>query len=226
MQSGWIARRFTRRLETKKRLLLLLLLLLGIGILLRLSLGGLLNGSGLLSLGLLLDGDEQANDVLGLDHVVLIDLELTEDIIDLGLGHLVSPGLEGVLEHLGVDLALVVVGLEGLDDEVIGVVALAGHLLLEHLDHVVIGARSRDLAQQAVELRLAHEDTNVVEGTTEVIFVELAILVDVHELEAVLVHLQLLLGESALILALAHLELLLGLWSGNNWGQGLARRSR
>ena len=76
----------------------------------------------------------------------------------------------------------------------------SSHLLLEHLDHVVVGAGSRDLAQQAVELRLAHEDTNVVEGTTEVIFVELAILVDVHELEAVLVHLQLLLGESALIL--------------------------
>merc|ERR1712226_147210 len=95
-------------------LLLLLLLLLGIGILLRLSLGGLLNGSGLLNLGLLLDGDEQANDDLGLDHVVLINLELTEDVVNLGLGHLVSPGLEGVLEHLGVNLALVVIGLEGL----------------------------------------------------------------------------------------------------------------
>merc|ERR1711936_440404 len=88
--------------------LLLLLLLLGIGVLLRLSLRGFLNGGRLLDLGLFLDGDEQANDVLGLDHVVLIDLELTEDIIDLGLGHLVSPGLKGVLEHLGVDLALVV----------------------------------------------------------------------------------------------------------------------
>merc|ERR1712016_554220 len=76
--------------------LLLLLLLLGIGILIRLLCGGLLNGGRLLSLGLLLDGDEQANDVLGLDHVVLIDLEPTEDIIDLGLGHLVSPGLKGV----------------------------------------------------------------------------------------------------------------------------------
>merc|ERR1719278_1376097 len=84
-------------------LLLLLLLLLGIGVLLRLGLRGLLNGGGLLDLGLLLDGDEQANDVLGLDHVVLIDLELTEDVVNLGLGHLVSPGLKGVLEHLGVD---------------------------------------------------------------------------------------------------------------------------
>merc|ERR1711925_50111 len=61
-------------------LLLLLLLLLGIGILLRLGLRGFLNGGRLLNLGLLLDGDEQANDVLGLDHVVLIDLDLTEDV--------------------------------------------------------------------------------------------------------------------------------------------------
>merc|ERR1719222_1376698 len=91
-------------------------------------------------------------------------------------------------------------------------------IILEHLDHVVIGAGSRDLAQQAIELRLAHEDTDVVKGTTQVIFVQLAILVDVHKLEAVLVHLQLLLGEPALILALAHLELLLCHWSGNNWG--------
>merc|ERR1719370_1220758 len=65
-------------------LLLLLLLLLGIGVLLRLRLRGLLNRCGLLNLGLLLDGDEQADDVLGLDHVVLIDLELTEDVVDLG----------------------------------------------------------------------------------------------------------------------------------------------
>merc|ERR1712212_978073 len=71
-------------------LLLLLLLLLGIGVLLGLSLRGFLNGGRLLDLGLLLDGDEQANDVLGLDHVVLIDLELTEDVVDLSLGHLVS----------------------------------------------------------------------------------------------------------------------------------------
>jgi len=64
---------------------------------------------------------------------------------------------------------------------------------LEHLDHVVVGAGSRDLAQQAVKLRLAHEDTDVVEGATQVVLVKLAILVDVHKLEAVLVHLQLLL---------------------------------
>merc|ERR1712127_966834 len=168
-------------------LLLLLLLLLGVRVLLLFN-RGLLNNNGLLSLGLLLDGDEQANDVLGLDHVVLIDLELTEDVVDL---------------------ALVVVGLEGLDDEVIGVVALASHLLLEHLGHVLAGAGAGDLSQQTVELGLGHEHADVVEGAAQVVLVELAILVDVHELEAVLVHLDLLIGEAALILALTHLELLL-----------------
>merc|ERR1712127_25162 len=140
---------------------------------------------------------------------LLNNLELTEDVVDLSFGHLVSPGLEGVLEHLGVDLALVVVGLEGLDDEVIGVVALASHLLLEHLGHVLAGAGAGDLSQQTVELGLGHEHADVVEGAAQVVLVELAILVDVHELEAVLVHLDLLIGEAALILALTHLELLL-----------------
>ena len=77
----------------------------------------------------------------------------------------------------------------------------SGHLLLEHLDHVVVGAGTADLAEQAVELRLSHEDTDVVEGSAEVIFVKGAVLVDVHQLEAVLVHLELLLGEASLILS-------------------------
>ena len=38
-----------------------------------------------------------------------------------------------MLEQFGVSLALVVVDLECLDDEVVGVVALAGHLFLEPL---------------------------------------------------------------------------------------------
>merc|ERR1719244_1092185 len=47
-------------------------------------------------------------------------------------------------EHLGVNLAFVVISLEGLDNEVIGVVSVSGHLLLEHLDHVVVGACTYD----------------------------------------------------------------------------------
>merc|ERR1719154_59311 len=131
-------------------LLLLLLLLLGITLIffhwcLFNDNGGLLN-----LLLFLLDGNKESNNLLGLDHVVLIDLELTEDVINLGLGHLVSPGHQGVLEHLGVDLAVHVVGLESLDNEVIRVVAVSGHLFLEHLDHVVVAAGTADLSQQTV----------------------------------------------------------------------------
>merc|ERR1712038_791191 len=120
-------------------LLLLLLLLLGVSLIF-LCRWSLLNWWwGWLLLDLLLDGNEESNDLLALDHVVLINLELSEDIVNLGLGHLVSPGHQSVLEHLGVNLAILVVGLESLDNEVIGVVSVSGHLLLEHLDHVVVG---------------------------------------------------------------------------------------
>merc|ERR1712235_174053 len=111
----------------------------------------------------LLDGNEESDNLLGLDHVVFINLKLAEDIINLSLGHLVSPGHQSVLEHLGVNLSVHVVGLESLDDEVIGVVSVSGHLLLEHLDHVLVGAGTTDLTKKTVELRLGHEDTNVVE---------------------------------------------------------------
>merc|ERR1719443_2207003 len=100
-------------------LLLLLLLLLSI-ITTFLLCGSFLNWRGcfLNLLLFLLDGNKESDNFLGLDHVVLINLELTEDVIDLSLGHLVSPGHEGVLEHLGVNLAVHVVGLESLNDEV------------------------------------------------------------------------------------------------------------
>merc|ERR1719500_641722 len=112
----------------------------------------------------LLDGNEKTNNILGLDHVIFINLEFTEDVVNLSIGHLVSPGLQGVCEHLGVNLALVVVSLESLDDEVIGVVSISGHLLLEHLDHVVVGAGTSNLAEETIEFSLAHEDTNIVKG--------------------------------------------------------------
>merc|ERR1712083_1198767 len=186
-------------------LLLLLLLLLGLTfILLR---WGFLNRcrGRFFSFGFLLDSNKEANDILGLDHVVFINLKLTKDVINLSLGHLVSPGHESMLEHLGVNLALLIVGLKSLDDEVIRVISISSHLLLEHLNHVVIGAGTSDLTKKTIKLSLAHQDTNIVKGTAKIIFVKLAILVDVHKLEAVLVHLQLVLGEPALILALAHL---------------------
>ena len=115
---------YTGYLHLLGGLLLLLLLLLGLAIILLCG-GSLLDGGGgFLLLLLFLLGHEESEDLLGLDHVVLVNVELTEDVVNLGLGHLVSPGGESVLEHLDVDLALDIVGLEGLDDQVIGVVAV------------------------------------------------------------------------------------------------------
>merc|ERR1719150_1708246 len=115
-------------------LLPLPLLLLSISLFL---LRGLLNNLDLLLdlLLLLLNCNEQTQNLLSLAHVVLINLELVEDVVDLSLGHLVSPGTEGVLEHLDVNLAALVVGGESLDDELVRVVAVSGHLALEHVDH-------------------------------------------------------------------------------------------
>merc|ERR1711881_829572 len=138
-------------------LLLLFLLLLGLSLIL-----------------LYLDGNEKSNNILGLDHVVFINLKFTEDIINLSLGHLVSPGHESMGEHLGVNLALLVVGLESLDNKVIRVISISSHLLLEHLDHVVIGAGTSNLTKETIKLSLAHQNTNIVKGTAEVIFVKLA----------------------------------------------------
>merc|ERR1719369_2390080 len=106
------------------------LLLLLLGLTLVLFGGGGFRFRCLLFLLLLLFllGDEEAEDLLCLEHVVLINVELTEHIVDLGLGHLVAPGSECVLEHLDVHLALDIVGFEGLDDQVVGVVAVTGHL--------------------------------------------------------------------------------------------------
>merc|ERR1712183_212599 len=185
---------------------LLLLLFLLLAIILFLCGWGLNNGFRFrFFLLFFLLGNKEAEHLLGLDHVVLINVEFIKDFVHLSFGHLISPSLEGVLEHLDVNLAFNIIGLKCLDDEVVGVIALAGHLLLEHLDHVVKGAGTSNLTQQAVELGLAHEDTDVVESTTEIVFVDGTILVDVHELEALFVHLDLFSGESALlILALSH----------------------
>merc|ERR1711915_365377 len=59
-----------------------------------------------LSFWFFLDSNEEANDILRFDHVVFINLKFTEDVINLSLGHLVSPGHESMLEHLGVNLSL------------------------------------------------------------------------------------------------------------------------
>jgi hypothetical protein len=93
-----------------------------------------------------------------------------------------------VPEHLSLDLALDLVGLEGTDDEVVGVVGAAGHLVLLNSDHGVEGAGTADLGKHVVELTLRHELADVVESATDVVLGDGAILVNVHQLEALLVH--------------------------------------
>merc|ERR1719244_786323 len=160
-------------------LLLLLLLLLGLTFIL-LCWGFLNRCRGrFFSFGVFLDSNKEADDILRFDHVVFINLKFTEDVINLSLGHLVSPGHESMLEHLGVNLAFLVVSLESLDDEVIRVISISSHLLLEHLDHVVISTGTSNLTKETIKFSLSHEDTNIVKGTAEVIFVKGAILVDV-----------------------------------------------
>merc|ERR1719410_2699142 len=186
-------------------LLLLLGALLGCGIALGGSLGsGLLLG-GFLFLLLTTTGNEETNHSFGFDETIVIDLEFTEDVINLGLGEFVTEVHQSMTEHLGFDFAtLQFVGFEGADDEIVGIVGTTGHLLLEHLDHVVESAATSDLGQHGVKFGLIHELANVVEGSTEITLVNGAVLVDVHEFEALLVHVKLLLGESSLIVTLAH----------------------
>eukprot|EP00091_Calanus_sinicus_P007519 TRINITY_DN185_c0_g1_i2.p1 TRINITY_DN185_c0_g1~~TRINITY_DN185_c0_g1_i2.p1 ORF type:complete len:139 (+),score=24.25 TRINITY_DN185_c0_g1_i2:111-527(+) len=71
-------------------LLLLLLLLLSISLILLCGWCFFNNRCRLFSLGFLLDGNEKANDILGLDHVIFINLKFTEDVVNFSLGHLVS----------------------------------------------------------------------------------------------------------------------------------------
>merc|ERR1719347_1128038 len=84
-------------------LLLLVLLLLGLSFIFLCR--SLLNNwsGGFFLLLLFHDGNKEADNILALDHVVFINLKFSEDIINLSLGHLVSPGHESVGEHLGIN---------------------------------------------------------------------------------------------------------------------------
>ena len=76
--------------------------------------------------------EHKAHSHLGCNEAVIVDLKLAKDVVDLGLGELVSPRLEGVREHLSVDLpcllSLALVGSECPDDQVVGVVGACGDI--------------------------------------------------------------------------------------------------
>merc|ERR1719347_517311 len=87
----------------------------------------------------------------------------------------------GMLEHLRVNLAFQVISLESLNNKVVRVISISSHLLLEHLDHVIIGAGTTNLTEEVIKLRLSHQDTNVVKSSAKIILVNGSILVDVQE---------------------------------------------
>merc|ERR1719245_1624746 len=147
--------------------LLLLLLLLGATVITT-----FFCGCGCLFLLLLTaTGNKESDHILGSNKAIIVDLSLVE---------LVTEVHEGMTEHLSFDFAFDLVGLEGTDNEVIGIVGSTGHLFLEHLDHVVEVAGTSNFSQHGVEFRLVHELANIVEGSTKIRFVKDSILVDVH----------------------------------------------
>ncbi len=84
--------------------------------------GGLFWGRGLLLLLLSATGNEQTDHILGGKETIVVNFELAEDIIDLGLGELVTEVQQSVPEHLGLDLAVGLVSLEGPDNQIVGIV--------------------------------------------------------------------------------------------------------
>merc|ERR1712066_500557 len=116
-------------------------------------------------------GNEKSNNSLRFNETVVIDLEFAEDVVDLGLGELVTEVHQSVTEHLSLNKALLallldLVSLEGTDDQVIGIVGATSHLFLEHLHHAVVRAGSTNLCQHGVEFRLVHKLANIVKGGT------------------------------------------------------------
>merc|ERR1719219_1032521 len=115
----------------------LLLLLLLLGSIIFLFYWCFFNWCRFLSFGFFFYCNKQTDDILGFYHVVLIDLKLSENIVDLCFGHLVSPGFQCVFKHLGVNLSFSIVGFEGLNNQVVRVVAISSHLFSQHFNHVV-----------------------------------------------------------------------------------------
>jgi len=120
----------------------------------------------------------------GIDHTT-INLELGEGIIDLGGRELVAKGHEGVSEGLGVNLAVHLESLEGLEDGLV-VVSAAGHLVGEEGDHLGEVHWAISLIEHVLGITGGDGLAVVGEGSDEVIGREEAVLVDVHDTEGLL----------------------------------------
>lgn len=134
---------------------------------------------GLAALLLLGAGGEHGDQLRGVDEALVVNLHLVVRFVDLVGGELVAPGHEGVPEPLRVDLALIVEGLEGVDDDVV-LVGTTGHAVREKGQELgeVDGAGS--LTDHLVELLLRRQPAERVEGGAQVVLADDAVLVVVH----------------------------------------------
>merc|ERR1712037_475610 len=111
-------------------------------------------------------GHHQALQVGGVDHA-LIDLHLSEGIVDLGGGELDTEGHEGVSEGIGIDLAINLEGFEGGKDDVV-VVGSSCHLGGEEGDHLGEVHGSVHLIKHCLGLSTANVLAVGTEGSDEI----------------------------------------------------------
>jgi len=129
-------------------------------------------------------GGHETLEVGSVDHAA-VDLELGEGIVNLRGRELVSEGHERVSEGLGVDLAVDLEGLEGLDDGLV-VVGAAGHLASEEGHHLGEVHGAVGLVKHALCLSSGDGLAVVGEGGGQVRGRQQAVLVNIHDAEGLL----------------------------------------
>jgi len=129
-------------------------------------------------------GDHEALEVCRVDLSV-VNLHLSEGIVDLSGRELVAEGHEGVPEGLGVDLAVLLEGLEGSKDDVI-IVGSTGHLGGEEGDHLGEVHWSVDLVKHSLSLSTTDVLAVGAEGSDEVGGGQESVLVGVHDAKGLL----------------------------------------
>lgn len=134
---------------------------------------------GLAALLLLSAGGEHGDQLRGVDEALVVDLHLVVRLVDLVGGELVAPGHEGVPQPLGVDLAFVVKGFEGVDDDVI-LVGATGHAVREEGEELREVDGAGRLSNHFVELLLRRQPAERVEGGAQIVLADDAVLVVVH----------------------------------------------
>jgi len=114
-----------------------------------------------------------------------IDLELGEGIVDLGGGELVAEGHQLGSEGLGVDLAVLLEGLEGSEDDIV-IVGSTSHLGGEQGDHLGEVHGSIDLIEHGLGVTTTNALSVGGEGSHQVGGGQKAVLVSIHDTEGLL----------------------------------------